>query len=527
MTQALTHWLEAIGISHPTNITYNPDRSLLVTAALGNDEGWLTHEGALGVITTPYTGRSPDDKYVVDYQDRSDLWWGKVNRPLPPETFQHLQTRLVDYLDEKPLYVIDCFIGADPQYRKSIRLVTEFAWQALTAQNLFVYDASRHMAAPDITILAAPNFHPIPEKDDVRSQVAICLDLRKQVILIAGSKYAGEIKKSAFSMMNALLPDTNILPMHCSANVGNKGDVALFFGLSGTGKTTLSSDPERRLVGDDEHGWGENGIFNFEGGCYAKTIRLNQDLEPGIWYATNQFGTVLENVVIDPKTGQPDFDDSRFTENTRAAYPLSQVSNIMPGGMASHPSNIFFLTADAFGVLPPIARLDHDEAIYYFLSGYTSKVAGTERGLGQQPKATFSTCFGEPFLPLLPQIYADLFRELLEKHGSQVWLINTGWTAGGFQSGYRMPLPHTRAMIDWILSGKALSAEFHNDPVFDLDIPAHIPDIPQELLIPRNTWQNPQEFDKAAENLKMNFEANYQELGIDQYSALPALEKQC
>ena len=512
MTQALTHWLEALGIVGPTNIIHNPDRSLLIAEALRDGEGQLTHEGALGVLTTPYTGRSPDDKFIVDHQDRSDLWWGKVNRPFSPEGFLHLQSRLIDYLRMKRLYVIDCFIGADPQYRKSIRLVTEFAWQALASENMFIYDGSKHGENPEITILAAPDFHTDPEKDGVRSQVAICLDLNSKVILVAGSKYAGEIKKSAFSMMNALLPDSGILPMHCSANVGKQGDVALFFGLSGTGKTTLSSTPERQLVGDDEHGWGNNGVFNFEGGCYAKTIRLKQDLEPVIWAATNQFGTVLENVVIHPLTGKCDFDDARYTENTRAAYPLSQVANIVPAGMAGHPKNIFFLTADAFGVLPPIARLDPDEAIYYFLSGYTSKVAGTERGLGQQPKATFSTCFGEPFLPLLPQIYADLFRERLEKYGSHVWLINTGWTAGGFHAGYRMPLPYTRAMINWVLSGDGVMAEYQTDPIFGLHTPKTIPGITQELLVPRNTWSDPKGFDKAAKALKSDFDANYSKL---------------
>ena len=512
MTQALTHWLEAIGITNPTHITYNPDRSTLIADALHNNEGQLTHNGALGVITTPYTGRSPDDKYIVDYRDRKDLWWRNVNRPMSPETFNRLQLRMGDYLNTKPLYVIDCFIGADPRYRKSIRLVTEFAWQALASENLFIYDGSRHESEPEITILAAPDFHTDPQRDGVRSQVAICLDLKHEIILVAGSKYAGEIKKSAFSMMNALLPNEDILPMHCSANVGKQGDVSLFFGLSGTGKTTLSSTPERPLVGDDEHGWSDNGVFNFEGGCYAKSIRLKQDLEPVIWSAINQPGTVLENVVIDPETGECDFDDARYTENTRAAYPLSQVENIVPEGMAGHPSNIFFLTADAFGVMPPIAKLDPDESIYYFLSGYTSKVAGTERGLGQQPKATFSTCFGEPFLPLLPHIYADLFRTRLEKHGSHVWLINTGWTAGGFGTGYRMPLPYTRKMIDWILSGEGRKTDFHIDPVFNLKVPKAIPGIPQEFLVPRKTWKDPKGFDIAAERLQTDFAENYEKL---------------
>jgi phosphoenolpyruvate carboxykinase (ATP) len=334
--------------------------------------------------------------------------------------------------------------------------------------------------------------------------------LKKKVVLIAASKYVGEIKKSAFTIMNALLPESDVLPMHCSANVGEKGDVALYFGLSGTGKTTLSSTPDRKLVGDDEHGWGSNGVFNFEGGCYAKVIRLKPDLEPVIWQAANQYGTVLENVVIDPDNRQVDFDDSRFTENTRAAYPLSRVDNIVPGSTAGQPSNIFLLTADAFGVMPPIAKLDADQAIYYFLSGYTSKVAGTERGIGQMPKATFSTCFGEPFLPLIPSIYADLLHQKIAEYNCAVWLVNTGWTGGDFNTGYRMPLPHTRRMVNWILSGEHENASFHIDPVFELEVPDHIDGIPENLLHPEQTWEDKEAFIKVARNLKQGFEDNFE-----------------
>lgn len=509
MSQSLCQWLESLGVIHTTEIFHNPDKSKLVTESLLHDEGLLTHEGALGVITTPYTGRSPDDKYIVDYQDRSDLWWGEVNRRISLDAFISLQNRITAYLSNRNLYVIDCFIGADKDYRLSVRVVTEFAWQALASQNLFIYDGTTHDAEPDMTILTAPDFYTYPEIDSVRSKAAICLDLRKKMVLIAASKYVGEIKKSAFTVMNAILPESNVLPMHCSANVGEKGDVALYFGLSGTGKTTISSTPDRKLVGDDEHGWGENGVFNFEGGCYAKIIRLKPDLEPVIWKAANQYGTVLENVYIDPDDRSADFDDARYTENTRAAYPLSRVDNIVPQSMAGHPSNVFFLTADAFGVMPPIAKLDPDQVIYYFLSGYTSKVAGTERGIGQMPKATFSTCFGEPFLPLIPSIYADLLRQKINEHDCAVWLVNTGWTGGDFNTGYRMPLPHTRRMVNWILSGEHQGASYHTDPVFGLTVPDHISGIPENLLHPEQTWEDPEAFKKIAGQLKLDFEENF------------------
>jgi phosphoenolpyruvate carboxykinase (ATP) len=509
MDQALTHWLDTLGIVHKTNILHKPNRSQLVTQALENEEGKLTHNGALGVITTPYTGRSPKDKYIVDHQNQLNLWWEGVNHKVSPDAFNQLQNEITAYFNNRKLYVIDCFIGADLDYRCSIRIVTEFAWQALAAQNLFIYDGVKHTSEPDITILAAPGLKTRPKHDFSHSNVAICLDLQKKTVLIAGSMYFGEIKKSAFTIMNAILPPLNVLPMHCSANIGEKGDVALFFGLSGTGKTTLSSTPDRMLIGDDEHGWGENGVFNFEGGCYAKTIRLSPDLEPGIWQAANQFGTVLENVYISPDDQTVNFDDARFTENTRAAYPLCHVDNIVPEGMAGHPTNIFFLTADAFGVMPPIAKLNNPQAIYYFLSGYTSKVAGTERGLGQKPKATFSTCFGEPFLPLKPDIYAKLLKQKINTHQSNIWLVNTGWTGGDYNSGHRMPLPYTRRMLDWVLSGEHIKAQFHKDPIFDIDVPDDIDEIPQNLLYPEKTWQNQYNFRETAESLCLDFSINY------------------
>ena len=510
MSQKLRGWLESLGIVHQLSILVNPDRSYLISEAIKNDEGQLTHKGALGVITTPYTGRSPKDKYIVDYGKRTDLWWGDVNKSISPEVFTHLKNRIAAYLNNRPLYIIDCFIGADADYQLKVRVVTEFAWQALAAQNLFIYTGSNHHEAPDITILAAPDFHTHPEIDQVASNAAICIDLEERTVLIAASKYMGEIKKSAFTIMNALLPESNVLPMHCSANVGEKGDVALFFGLSGTGKTTLSSTMDRKLVGDDEHGWGSNGIFNFEGGCYAKVIRLDPDLEPVIWKASNQYGSVLENVVISSETRLPDFEEDTYTENTRAVYPLSRVANIIPSGVADHPTHIFFLSADACGVLPPVAKLTSDEVSYYFLSGYTSKVAGTERGLGGQPEATFSTCFGEPFLPLKPKIYAQLLKEKINQHQSQVWLINTGWTGGGFNQGHRIPLPHTRRMVNWILNNEYKSGEFHSDSIFDLQVPDSINGVPTELLYPEKTWKDHDLFIQTAGRLKTAFDGNFQ-----------------
>ncbi|QRN83834.1 phosphoenolpyruvate carboxykinase (ATP) [Chloroflexota bacterium] len=507
MDQALTHWLDAKSIHPNETVLYNPDRETLVREALLNHEGELTPEGALNVITAPYTGRSPKDKYLLNDGKQGDIWWGPINQPVDASQFEELQQTITEYLSRRKLYVVDCRIGADPQFQKKIRLVTEYAWQALLAENLFINAGLPHQTTPEITILAASSFQLPPEFQDSQSPAAVYLDLNKEVILIAGTKYGGEIKKSAFTVMNGILPKADVLPMHCSANVGPEGDVALYFGLSGTGKTTLSATPDRMLIGDDEHGWGKNGIFNFEGGCYAKTIRLNPELEPMIWKATNDTATVLENVVLDPKTHQPDFDDGTITENTRSAYPLTKIENSLLTGISGHPSNIFFLTADAFGVLPPIALLNEEEIAYYFLSGYTSKLAGTERGLGKQPKATFSTCFAEPFLPLKPSLYAQMLQEKVRQHACRVWLINTGWTGGDFHSGYRMPLPHTRSMVSWALSNPEVS--FHQDSVFGLSVPDEIPGVPSELLYPERTWADKEKFSEVSHQLKRKFEENF------------------
>lgn len=509
MAQSLSKWLESIGVVHQGETLLNPGKTQLVTEAILNHEGQLTSEGAFAVDTSPYTGRSPDDKYILDDKNLPDLWWGKVNRPITFEAFTHLQNRITAYLSNRKLFVIDAFIGADPAYRLKIRVVTDLAWQALAAQSLFIYDGKPHEDTPDVTVLAATGFNTLPEIDQTRSQAAICIDLAKKIVLISASKYVGEIKKSAFTVMNAYLPTMDVLPMHCSATVGEDGDVALYFGLSGTGKTTLSSTPDRKLVGDDEHGWSDNGIFNFEGGCYAKTIRLNPELEPVIWKAVNRFGSVLENVILSTAEHKVDFDSSEITENTRGAYPLSVMDNIVRDGIADHPSNIFFLTADAFGVMPPIAKLDLDQVIYYFLSGYTSKVAGTERGLGKQPLATFSTCFGEPFLPLTPGIYARLLKERITKFASTTWLVNTGWTGGDYNSGYRMPLNYTRHMINWVLLGEHKNASYHKDPFFNLSVPDHIEGIPNDLLFPGKTWNNQEHFKQVASDLRRAFKENF------------------
>jgi len=508
MSHQLNNWLTEIGITHQAKIYHNPSRSELVTQALLNNEGILSNDGALRVLTGAYTGRSPNDKYIVNHQNRSDLWWGDVNQQITPALFNQLQNRMTAYLNNRTLYVVDCFIGADPDYRLSVRVVSELAWLALASQNMFIYDGQSHAEDPDMSIIAAPDFHTQPEIDQVRSKAAICIDLSQKLVLIAGSKYAGEVKKSAFTVMNAILPDSGVLPMHCSANVGKKGDVALYFGLSGTGKTTLSSTPDRKLVGDDEHGWGNNGVFNFEGGCYAKTIRLKPELEPVIWKAANQYGSILENVVLSEDEQIPDFDDAAHTENTRASYSIEKVDNIMPDGMAGHPSNVFFLTADAFGVMPPVARLTQEQAVYYFLSGYTSKVAGTERGMGKMPSATFSTGFAEPFLPLTPDVYADLLKTKIKLHNTNIWLINTGWTGGDYNSGYRMPLPHTRRMINWILNNEHINAAFHMDQVFNISVPDQIEGIPADILYPEQTWKDKSAFIKIANKLLADFVEN-------------------
>jgi phosphoenolpyruvate carboxykinase (ATP) len=475
--------------------------------------------GAVVVSTGKHTGRSPNDKFITRQNTPDDdlIWWGKVNKPCDADQFECLYHRVTSYLQGRDVFVQDLQAGAHPEYSLPIRVITESAWHSLFARDLFIRPPldKAVIQEPQFTVLQAPGFKANPCEDGTNTDVFIIVDFIKRMILIGGTSYAGEIKKSIFTIMNYLLPLKGVLSMHCSANVGVGEDVALFFGLSGTGKTTLSSDPERRLIGDDEHGWGKDGVFNFEGGCYAKTIHLRQELEPLIWEASRQFGSVLENVSIDPVTRELDFDDDRVTENTRAAYPIDFVPNHVPEGYAGHPQNIFFLTADAFGVMPPLARLTPDQAMYYFLSGYTSKLAGTEKGLGAEPEATFSTCFGAPFLPLYPQQYAQLLGEKINRHSVQVWLVNTGWTGGPFGVGHRIHLPYTRAMIRGVLSGNLDGVATRKDPYFGLPIPVECPGVPDEILDPRSTWADSAAYDEQARGLIARFEKNFSQFAGD------------
>lgn len=490
----------------------------LIEEAVQRGEGVLTNTGALAVLTLPHTGRSPQDKFVVEEpSSAARIWWGEINHPMSETHFERLLTRMTTYFQQRDVFVMDAVVANHPRYRLPIRVVTEHAWHSLFARHLFLRLSPSEIPAhhPRFTVLHAPGLRANPETDGTRSETFIVLHFGRRLVLIGGTLYAGEIKKSIFTVLNYHLPQHGVLPMHCSANVGERGDVALFFGLSGTGKTTLSSDPERRLIGDDEHGWGDDGIFNFEGGCYAKTIRLRPEHEPLIWQAIHQFGVVLENVVVDPVTRDVDFDDDRYTENTRGAYPISAIPNYVPDGRAGHPRHIFFLTADAFGVMPPIARLTPEQAMYYFLSGYTSKLAGTEQGLGQEPQATFSTCFGAPFLPLPPTLYATLLKEKICRHDVRVWLVNTGWTGGPYGVGKRIRLAYTRAMIRAALQGELDDVPTRTDPIFGLNVPVRCPGVPENILTPRDTWADPQAYERQARELARRFHENFRQFAAE------------
>ena len=486
----------------------------LVERIVSRREGVLAHEGAVIVRTGDHTGRAANDKFIVREGEAAEkIWWCKVNRPLSPEAFDRLYLRMTAYLQGRDVFVQDTTACAHPDYRLPIRIITENAWHSLFARNLFIRRAAEELPehAPQFTVLHVPGFRAIPEIDGTRSDIFILLNFGRRLILIGGTAYAGEIKKSIFTTLNYLLPQRGVLPMHCSANLGTEGDVALFFGLSGTGKTTLSSDPERAMIGDDEHGWGEDGIFNFEGGCYAKTIKLRKEWEPLIWNATRHFGAILENVSVDSYSRRIDFDDSSYTENTRAAYPIGFLPNHVPGGRGRHPTHIFFLTADAFGVLPPISRLSPEQAIVHFLSGYTSKLAGTEKGLGAEPQVTFSTCFGAPFIPLNPKVYAGLLEEKIRRHAARVWLVNTGWSGGAFGIGKRIELPYTRAMVRAALTGQLDDVPLRTDLRFGLLVPESCPEVPAVLLDPRQTWADREAYDRKADELRAQFEENYRQ----------------
>jgi phosphoenolpyruvate carboxykinase (ATP) len=483
----------------------------LVEDAIRTGEGLLAAEGPLVVRTGKHTGRSPLDKFIVEEpSSASKIWWGEINRPIDEAHYDRLRARLVAYCAEKDLYSQDMLIGADPDHQRRLRVFTETAWASIFARNLFRRPKATELIGfePNFTIICVPSFQADPATEGTRTGTAILLHLKRMEIIIVGTEYAGEIKKSAFTVMNYLMPDEGVLPMHSSVNVGAEGDSAVFFGLSGTGKTTLSADPERRLIGDDEHGWGDSGLFNFEGGCYAKTIRLSPMYEPDIFQTTRRFGTVLENVAVDPTTRELDLDSERFTENTRGAYPLHFIGNADPTGMTGQPSAVVLLTADAFGVLPPIARLTHAQAAYHFISGYTAKLAGTEVGV-KEPNATFSACFGAPFMPRHPGLYARMLIERLAAQDAQVWLVNTGWTGGPYGSGERMNIAHTRSTVRAALDGRLGSVTTRTDPTFGFEVPLECPDVPARILDPRATWSDTDAYDRQAHRLASMFAANF------------------
>jgi phosphoenolpyruvate carboxykinase (ATP) len=514
VTQEPGHSLDQVGLHNVAAVYWNPTTPHLYEEIIKRNEGWISHLGPIVVRTGSHTGRSPNDKFVVQDAASADrVWWGPQNRPFEMEKFDILHRRLSAYLQNKDVFVQDCHAGADPRFQLPLRVITEHAWHSLFARNLFrqIHDpGERREHVPDFTVINAPSFHAIPELDGTNSEAFIILSFERKIVLIGGTSYAGEIKKSIFTVLNYLLPSRNVLSMHCSCNVGYRGDTALFFGLSGTGKTTLSADPKRRLIGDDEHGWSDQGIFNFEGGCYAKVINLSAEAEPDIYETTRRFGTVLENVGFDVDTRRLDLTDDSLTENTRAAYPVSHIAGAFREGTAGHPSNVIFLTADAFGVLPPISRLTAEQARYHFLSGYTAKVAGTERGV-DEPQATFSACFGAPFLALKPTVYSRLLGEKVTQHNVRCWLINTGWTGGPYGVGSRISIAHTRALVEAALDGKLDDAPLREDPNFGLMVPTAAPEVPKEILDPESTWADKAAYQQKARELAGRFHENFRQ----------------
>ncbi|MAU95580.1 MAG: phosphoenolpyruvate carboxykinase (ATP) [Fulvimarina sp.] len=502
--------IETTGLEGLSSVRWNLSEAELVEIAIRRGEARLTAEGALVATTGKHTGRSPKDKFVVrDEMTEGVVWWDN-NAAMDPETFERLYDDFKAAAKGRDLFVQDLTGGADPEYAINVRVVTEYAWHSLFIRNLLIRPSADALAdfVPEMTIIDLPSFRADPERHGCRSETVIAVDLSRNIVLIGGTAYAGEMKKSVFTALNYRLPARGVMPMHCSANVGPEGDAAVFFGLSGTGKTTLSADHSRTLIGDDEHGWGENGIFNFEGGCYAKTIRLSAEAEPEIFATTRRFGTVLENVVLDDRR-MPDFDDGSLTENTRAAYPLHFIPNASATGRDTHPRNVIMLTADAFGVMPPIARLTPAEAMYHFLSGYTAKVAGTERGV-TEPEATFSTCFGAPFMPRHPTEYGNLLRDLIARHGTTCWLVNTGWTGGAYGTGRRMPIKVTRTLLNAALDGSLNDAEFRTDANFGFQVPVAVEGVEAAILDPRSTWSDAAAYDRQAQKLVAMFTKNFE-----------------
>ena len=517
---ACDYGLENHGILQPGRIYWNLSTPALYEEAIFRGEGYMTDGGPLIVNTGKWTARAATDKYLVKEPENEDkIWWGKSNQPLPDDKFDILFSRMQAYLQRRDVFVQDCYVGADPNYRMPIRVITEMAWQSLFARNMFIpitnhEEYKKHV--PQFTLIAAPDFKADPKIEGTRSETVIVINFAKRIALIAGSSYAGEIKKSFFTILNYLLPLKNIMSMHCSANVGENGDAALFFGLSGTGKTSLSADPKRKLIGDDEHGWSDDGVFNFEGGCYAKVIRLSPQFEPQIYCCTSKFGTILENVVFNPITRKIDLNDDKLTENTRASYPLEFIDNALSEKMTrTQPKNVIFLTCDASGVLPPIARLDKNQAMYHFISGYTSKIAGTEMGLGVEPQATFSACFGAPFMVHHPFYYAKLLSNMLEKHGARCWLVNTGWVGGKFGVGKRISNHYTRGMLNAALEGTLEKVEYSKDKLFGFEVPMSCPGIPDDVFKPESAWTDKNEYwtkyDALAERFIENFKLYVQD----------------
>ena len=502
--------LENYGIRQPARVYWNLNTPALYEEIARRNEGMLSNCGALIVSTGEHTGRAAKDKAIVREPDsESKVFWGDVNKDFSQEKFNQIKERMMAHATGRDLFVQDTFVGADPTYKFPVRIITELAWHSLFARTMFIRDLQETGPhEPHFTVINFPSFQADPARDGTRSSTFILMDFSQKLVLIGGTSYAGETKKSVFTLMNYLLPQRGVMSMHCSANVGAGGDVAVFFGLSGTGKTTLSADPQRRLIGDDEHGWSDDGVFNFEGGCYAKVIKLSEEAEPDIYKTTRMFGTILENVVFDPRSREIDLDDPSKTENTRASYPLASISNIVPEARAGNPRNIIMLTADAFGVLPPVARLTPGQAMYHFLSGYTAKVAGTEKGI-KEPEATFSTCFGAPFMVLHPGVYADLLGKKISQHNAACWLVNTGWSGGPYGIGQRMKIAHTRAMIRAILNGELAAVQTTPDPIFGVKVPVSCPDVPAEVLQPRNTWSDKEAYDRHAWDLARRFNANF------------------
>lgn len=509
-----TYGLEQLGILNPKAVYRNLEPAQLVEHALRRGEGQLSNTGALCVRTGKYTGRSPNDKFIVDSEGvHDDIAWGKINVPTTQAVFDALYEKMVAYLQNREIFVFDGFAGADTRHTKAFRIVNELASQNLFIHQLLLRPTAEQLAdyKADFIIICVPGFKCDPQRDHTHSEAAIMIDYEKKLVLIAGSQYAGEIKKSVFSVMNYLMPKEGVFPMHCSANIGKDGDSAIFFGLSGTGKTTLSADPNRKLIGDDEHGWADESVFNFEGGCYAKCIDLTEESEPEIYRAI-RFGALVENVIVDPETRRPDYADSSLTENTRVGYPVDYIPNAAIPGVCATPKTVIFLTADAYGVLPPISRLDEKQAMYYFVSGFTSKLAGTERGI-TSPVPTFSTCFGAPFMPLDPSVYAKMLAEKVAKSGAKVYLVNTGWNG----TGKRMKLSYTRAMVTAALNGELEKAEFVTDPYFGVAVPTSCPNVPEELMIPANTWKDKAAYEAKAKELARSFVENFKK-----YDKMPA-----